>query len=144
MSEPQESGAPQRRRPTVTPSTTTAPFWAATAEERFLLQRCVRCGGAQFYPRATCSHCGATDLGWEEISGEATVHTFTVARRATHPKLAPYVPYVIAIVELAEGPRVTTNLVDCDVDAVTVGMPVRLCWDEPQADGLRLPLFRPA
>lgn len=131
-------------RPSVTPSPTTEAFWAATAEERFQIQRCARCNVAQFYPRVTCTTCGSTELGWEEISGDATVHTYTVARRATHPKLAPYVPYVLAIVELAEGPHVTTNIVDCDVDAVTIGMAVRLCWDEPQADGLRLPLFRPA
>jgi uncharacterized protein len=72
------------------------------------------------------------------------VHTFTVARRATHPAFAGAEPYVIAIVELAEGPRTTGNLVDCAVDELRVGMEVELGWDEPGDDGIRLPLWHPA
>ena len=72
------------------------------------------------------------------------MHTFTVARRPTHPAFAADVPYVVAIVELAEGPRVTGNVVGCDVDAVRVGMPLQVDWDEPGEDGIRLPLWRPA
>lgn len=131
-------------RPRPGPSPATEAFWAATSEERFLLQRCPRCGAAQFYPKVTCTACGAPEPVWEEASGRGTVHTFTVARRATAPAMEPYVPYAIAIVELAEGPRVTTNVVGCDVDAVRVGLPVELVWDEPGPDGFRLPLWRPA
>ena len=74
----------------------------------------------------------------------ATLHTFTVARRPTHPAFEGTEPYVVAIVELAEGPRVTGNLVDCAVDDVHVGMAVELVWDEPDDDGIRLPLWHPA
>ncbi len=131
-------------RPRPTPSPTTQPFWDATADGRFLIQRCPRCAAAQSYPKATCTTCGSLDLDWEEASGRATVHTFTVARRPTHPAFAADVPYVVAIVELAEGPRVTGNVVGCDVDAVRVGMPLQVDWDEPGDDGIRLPLWRPA
>jgi len=134
------------KRPRPIPSPTTQPFWDATADGRFLIQRCPACGSAQFYPKATCTTCGSVELGWEEASGRATVHTFTVARRATHPAFADAGPYVIAIVELAEGPRVTGNIVmgvGGDVDDVHVGMPVELDWDEPDEDGIRLPLWRP-
>ena len=125
------------------PSPATQPFWDATAEQRFMIQRCPSCRQAQFYPRPTCTTCASTTLDWEPASGAATLHTFTVARRATHPAFDGTEPYVIAIVELAEGPRVTGNVVDCDVDDVRVGMPLELIWDEPGEDGFRIPLWAP-
>jgi uncharacterized OB-fold protein len=132
------------RRPRPTPSPTTEAFWAATAEQRFLIQRCGACGGAQFYPKATCTTCGSADLAWEDASGRGTLHTFTVARRATHPVFEGAEPYVVAIVELAEGPRVTGNVVDCAPEDVRIGMPLAIAWDEPDADGISIPLWRPA
>lgn len=132
------------KRPRPTPSPASESFWAATAEHRFLVQRCRACATAQFYPRPTCTTCGSTDLADEDASGRGTLHTFTVARRATHPAFEGAEPAVIAIVELAEGPRVTTNLVGCDVDAVRIGTPVELVWDEPDEHGICLPLWRPA
>ena len=73
------------------------------------------------------------------------MHTFTVARRPTHRAFTgDEPPVVLAIVELAEGPRVTTNMVDCEPDDVSVGMAVELTWDETGEDGIALPLFRPA
>jgi uncharacterized protein len=131
-------------RPRPTPSPTTQPFWDATADERLLIQRCDACGHAQSYPRATCTACGALNLSWEPASGTATLHTFTVARRSTHPAFDGDEPYVVAIVELAEGPRMTGNVVECDVNDVLVGMPLELIWDTEADDGIRLPLWRPA
>lgn len=122
----------------------TQPFWDATAQHRFLLQHCGGCGAHIFYPRASCPSCGSTDLGWAEASGRGTVHTFTVPRRPTHRAFASAPPVVLAIVELAEGPRVTTNVVECDPEDVSVGMAVELTWDETGDDGIALPLFRPA
>ena len=132
------------KRPRPTPSPTTEAFWTATAEERFLLQRCRACSGAQFYPKKTCTTCGSVELDWEAASGRGTLYTFTVARRATHPAFEGAEPYVVAIVELAEGPRVTGNLVGCPIHDVRIGMAVELGWDEPDADGIRLPLWHPA
>jgi uncharacterized OB-fold protein len=131
-------------RPRPTPSPPTEAFWAATADSRFLLQRCRACGSAQFYPKATCTTCGSSDLDWEAASGRGTLHTYTVARRPTHPAFEGAEPYVVAIIELEEGPRVTSNLVDCAPEDVRVGMAVELVWDEQQADGIRLPLWQPA
>jgi uncharacterized protein len=130
-------------RPQPSPSDQSSAFWAATAEGRFLLQRCARCGQAIFYPRVNCTECGSTDLAEEQASGRGTVYTYTVARRPTHRAFAEAGPYVIAIVELAEGPHVTTNIVECDPDDVTIGMPVELVF-APALDGIALPLFRPA
>ena len=71
------------------------------------------------------------------------MHTFTIARRATHPAFEGEGPYAVAIVALEEGPHMTTNLVDCDLDALRIDQAVELVWDEAGEDGYRLPLFRP-
>jgi len=123
-------------------SPVTRPFWEATAEGRFLIQRCGGCARAVFYPRPTCPHCGGLELAWEQASGRGTVHTFSIARRPTHPKFTADVPYVVAIVELAEGPHVTTNIIGCDPEDVRIGMDVELTFDEIGDDGYALPLFR--
>jgi uncharacterized OB-fold protein len=132
------------QRPRPRPSDLTRPFWEATAEGRFLLQHCNACSAAIFYPRASCPTCGSTDLGWQDASGRGTLHTFTIPRRPTHPAFAGAPPIILAIVELAEGPRITTNLVECEPADVTVGMAVELTFDEVGDDGFALPLFRPA
>lgn len=129
-------------RPLPRPTDQTGEFWAATAEGRFVIQRCGRCEQAIFYPRVNCPKCGSTDLGAEDASGRGTVFTYTVARRPTHRAFAEAGAYVIAIVELEEGPHVTTNIVDCDPEVVTIGMPVELTFAD-EVDGIALPLFRP-
>lgn len=130
---------PPRPRPT----DHSAAFWAATAEGRFLLQRCDRCHETIFYPRINCPACGATELSELDASGRGTVYTYTVARRPTHAAFADAGPYVIAIVELAEGPHVTTNIVGCAPDEVTIGMAVEVVFGET-VDGVALPYFQPA
>ena len=132
------------RRPRPTPSPVTEQFWRATGQHQFLLQNCLRCNSVQFYPKATCTTCGASELDWQPASGKGTLHTYTIARRSTHPAFAGSEPYVVAIVELEEGPRVTGNVVDCDVDDVRIGMPLELAWDEPDEEGISLPLWHPA
>ena len=127
----------------IEPSVVTRPFWEATSEGRFLIQRCGACHEAIFYPRPACPSCGSSELSWEAASGTGTVHTFSIARRATHPRFTGDEPYVVAIVELAEGPHVTTNIVGCDPEDVSIGMPVELIFDDVGADGFALALFRP-
>ncbi len=129
-------------RPQPRPTDLTADFWAATGEGRFLIQRCGQCNEAIFYPRVNCPQCGSRDLRNEDASGAGTVYTYTISRRPTHRAFAEAGPYVIAIVELAEGPHVTTNIVDVDPDDVHVGMKVEVTF-APDVDGVALPLFRP-
>lgn len=131
-------------RPRPLTSALTTPFWEATANGQFLFQRCSACSAAIFYPRPSCTSCGCLDLAWEQASGKGVVHTFSIARRATHPAMKDLVPYVVAIVELAEGPHVTTNIVGCAVDAVFVGQAVEVVFEEVGEDGYALPLFQPA
>ena len=129
-------------RPRPEPSATSQPFWDATLNGEFRIQHCTECGAHVFYPRVNCTECGSQALEWVVACGRGTVYSYTVARRPTHPAFAERVPYVIAIVELDEGPRVTTNLVDCDPDTVRIGLPVELTFEAP-VDGIALPLFRP-
>jgi uncharacterized OB-fold protein len=128
-------------RPLPDPSPLTQPFWAAAKERELRIQRCRACGTHLFYPRYLCTACGSDDLQWCPVSGRATVFTFTVARRATHPGLADRVPYVIAVVELEEGPKLTANLVEIDPDDVEIGLSVEVAFED--VDDTTLVQFRP-
>ena len=97
-----------------------APFWEAAAEDRLVLPRCRSCGVFIWYPRSFCPECHTTDVEWVEASGRGTVYSFTVVQRGAGP-WTPHAPYVVAYVELDEGPRVMTNVVGTDPDAVHIG-----------------------
>jgi hypothetical protein len=98
--------------------------------------------GFFFYPRSRCPSCLGVDWTWEEVSGRGHVHSFTVDRVGHVPALRPLAPYAIAIVELDAAPRLTARLVDCDPDAVKVGMPVVTAYED--VEGTTLVHFRPA
>lgn len=118
-------------------------FWEATAENRLLIQECADCGERQFFPRSWCHYCGSGDVEWVESTGVGHVHTHTVIRRATElPAFAEDVPYVVAYVELEEGVRMCTNVVDCDPESVEHGTPVEVTFEEVD-ESISLPKFRP-
>jgi uncharacterized OB-fold protein len=121
----------------------TAPYWEAARRHEFVLQFCPHCERYVFYPRPNCPYCAGSRLEWRPASGEGSVHTFTVARRPTHPAFAGREPLVIALVELAEGPRLTTNLVDVEPDAVRIGMAVHVTFHDV-SETVTLPVFAPA
>jgi len=125
-------------RPIGPPDAVTQGWWDATRQERLTVQRCVACAHEQLYPRAICTGCGSLDLALVDASGLGTVYSYSLVRRAPHPAFEA--PYLVALVRLAEGPVVLTNLVDVEPDEVRCDMPVRLIWEE-LPDGRRLPLF---
>jgi len=92
----------------------TQPYWEAAANQQLLVQLCDDCRQHQFPPRAHCAACGSANLSWQAVSGKGTVYTYTVAHRPPHPVLVDQCPLIIAVVELAEGPRMMSNVVDCD------------------------------
>lgn len=100
------------------------PFWTAAADGRLVLPRCDACGHLVWYPRAWCPVCGNDDVTWTEMSGRGTVYAHTVLHRALGP-WASAAPFVVAYVELGEGPRILTNVVADDPGAVQIGNPVR-------------------
>jgi hypothetical protein len=123
-----------------TPDEETRPFWDATRDGVLLLPRCDSCAEVIWFPRSFCPHCGSTDVSWFPASGAGTVYTYTVVRKANGPYRGA-VPYVVAYVELAEGPRVLTNIVDCDPADVSIGAAVSLVWQAAE-DGTQLYRFR--
>jgi uncharacterized protein len=137
-----ETTAPAVQRPVPAPSPHSAPFWAAAREHRLVLQRCQACGAIQHYPRPWCTTCLSEDLGWVESPGLGTLYSFTVIRRTAHPAFAPLVPYVYGLVDLDEGPRLTTNIVGCPVEDVAIGMRVRVRFEDVDGAGT-LVLFAP-
>lgn len=120
----------------------TAPYWEGCREGELRLQRCAACAGLQFYPRLLCSHCGARDLTWVAASGNGRVRSFTIVRRAVSAAYEQDVPYVVALIELQEGPTMMSNVVGCDPEAVAIGMPVRVTF-ERWTDEISMPLFQP-
>lgn len=120
------------------PDAVSQPFWEGIAEGVLRLQRCADCGRYVFYPRAVCPHCGSSALEWEEATGAGSVHSFTVVHRAP-AEYRDEVPYVVALVDLDEGVRMMTRLVDVEPAGVMVGLPVEVAI---QGDP-RLPYFRP-
>jgi uncharacterized OB-fold protein len=108
-------------KPLPRPTPTSRPFWEAARRHELSLQRCAACKAFIYYPRERCPHCFSDRLSWERVSGRGKVYSYTVVRRASSRAFAE--PYVLAIVELEEGPRMTTNI-DAAPESVKVGMPV--------------------
>lgn len=115
---------------------TTEPFWQAARERRLVVQRCTSCGAHQFYPRPFCLACSGLALEWVAASGHAIVYSKTTVRIPVVEELTP--PYVVAIVVLDEGPRLTTNLVGDDIG---IGDRVSVTWRE-RAGLPPLPVFQ--
>jgi uncharacterized OB-fold protein len=130
--------------PTPAASRETLAWWQAAAAHRLVVQVCNRCGRTRHPPGPLCPSCRSFDLGWREVSGRGTVYTYTVVRRAFIPSLADRLPYVVVVVELegGGGARLLSNLVEADVAAVRVGMPVEVVWEDLGPD-LAVPRFRP-
>ncbi len=130
-------------KPLPRPTAVSQEFWNAARGHELRLQRCRGCGQYIFYPRVFCPACLSDSLDWVTVSGRGRVYSFTVVRRAMHPGFRPDVPYVLAIVELEEGPRLTTNVVGCAPSDVRVEMPVEVVFDDVTPE-VTLVKFRPS
>lgn len=127
-------------RPTVTREG--APFWDAARRHELAIQHCPDCDTHQFPPRRLCAHCGGRRVGWRRVSGLGRIYSFTVIHRPPEPAFAADVPYVVAVIALAEGGRMMTNIVDCPAHEVRVDMPVTAVFETVDAE-LTLVKFRP-
>ena len=121
----------------------TRAFWEGCARHELVLQRCRRCQAVQHRPRALCASCLSDDIEHFIASGRGSVHTFTVTHQNHAPGFREALPYVLAYVELEEGVRMLTNLVDCPPDSIEIGMPVRVTFADLE-EGVSIPRFRPA
>ncbi len=120
----------------------TKPFWDGTKKHELLIQRCVDCGTFQFYPRSKCIHCMSDNTEWVRASGKAKVYSFTIAYRPARPAFVNDVPYNIAIIELEEGVRMTSNIVECKNEDIKVDMPVEVMFEDVTPE-ITLPKFKP-
>jgi len=127
--------------PAVTPLT--APFWQAAREHRLVVQSCGACGGLQHPPAPLCRSCHGSQLGFRQVSGQGTLYSFTVVHHSVHPATAGEVPYVLALVELVEGPRLVANLRDCAVEDLVVGLGLEAVFED-LTEEVGLVQFRPA
>lgn len=128
------SAAPEP--PVAPPDADTQGWWDATRAGRLTVQHCANCGHNQLYPRAVCSRCGGAGLALRDACGLGQVYAATVVHRAPHPAFSP--PYVVALVDLAEGPRILGGV--RGRDQAPCGLRVRVAW-EPLHDGRQLPVW---
>ena len=121
------------------------PYWDGLREGKLMLPKCEDCDGAFFYPRIACPRCHSRNVGWIQASGKGKLYSFQIAHRALNPAFKIEPPYILAMVELEEGPRLMSNLIDIepDPDIVKCDMAVEVVF-EKQTDEVTLPLFRPA
>lgn len=117
------------------------PYWEAARRRELVLPRCNDCGKFHFYPRNFCPHCKGQSITWEKVSGRGTIYSYTVPRIPILPAYREEVPYVVALVELEEGPRIMANILDCDPEEVSIDAPVEVVFQDV-TDEVSLPQFR--
>jgi uncharacterized OB-fold protein len=117
------------------PNAETAAFWQAAEEGKLMIGKCNACAKVHYYPRTICPFCFSDKAELQQASGNGTIYTYSVMRRAP-------IPYAIAYVTLSEGPTMMTNIVDCDLDNIRIGQPVRLVL-KPSDGGPPVPMFTP-
>jgi uncharacterized OB-fold protein len=114
------------------PTELSRPFWEAANDGRLVIQRCDACGAYRWTPQILCTRCQAEPFTWERVSGVGTIYSFTIVHRA--PTTGFQVPFVLAVVELVEGPMMLTQIVDCDPGEVEIGSPVEIAFTRANDD----------
>jgi uncharacterized OB-fold protein len=127
------------------PDAFTRPYWQAAARGHLLLRRCAACDRAHHYPREFCPHCWSEAVTWEQATGRATLYTWSTVHRNDLPPFGARVPYVAAVVDLEEGPRMMTEVVGCEEGALRVGMGLEVGFRAvgEGAEEVMVPVFRP-
>ena len=119
------------------------PWWEALKRHELYIQKCRDCGDLRYYPRALCTNCLSARTEWVRCAGKGTIYTFTATMQNQAPGFRESLPYVMAYVELDEGLKVLTNLVECKPDEVKIGMPVEAVFEDATPE-VTLLKFRPA
>lgn len=119
------------------------PFWDFCKHHELRMQKCSRCEKFFYPPGTICPHCQNLESEWVKLSGKGKVYSFVIVRRASHPAFAKDVPYVVALIETDEGPRLTSNVIGCPPEDVQIGMPVEVVFSDISEE-FSLPKFKPA
>ena len=120
----------------------TQAFWEGARNHKLLVQICGDCATRIFFPRRQCPECWSENLGWIEASGKAEIYAFSVTYEGVEEAFREDLPIVLAWVDLPEGIRMQTNIIDCDPDTVAIGQPVEVVFKKVTAE-ITLPYFRP-
>jgi uncharacterized OB-fold protein len=131
------------QRPIPVPDEISAPFFDGARLGRLMLQHCPACDRWSFPVRERCPHCLASGLEWRQASGRGSLYTFTIMHQVMNPGFASGVPYNITQIDLDEGVRMTANIVGIANDALRIGMPLLVVFDDV-GENVSLPKFRPA
>ena len=118
------------------------PFWQAAKRHELVMPRCKTCADLFFYPRELCPHCLSQDLEWVQVSGQGRVYSYTVVHQPAHSAFREDAPYVYAMVQLDEGPRLIANIVSCPIEDVKIDMRVTVTFDDVTPE-VTLVRFRP-
>ncbi|HJM76361.1 MAG TPA: OB-fold domain-containing protein [Dehalococcoidia bacterium] len=127
--------------PLPVPDEATAPFWEACRDGELRIQRCTGCAVFRHPPQPMCRQCGSSEYEWTAVSGRGSVFSYIVTHQPIHPALADLVPHLVVLVELEEGVRITSNVVECPPDEVAIGMPVEVTFERVNEE-ITLPKFR--
>jgi len=122
------------------PNGDSLPYWDAARDRRLLIRRCNACGKPHFMPRHQCPHCWSDQLEWVESNGRGTVHSFSIVHRAPTTTFAANTPYVIALIDLDEGPRMFANVIGKGAVDVAIGDRVHVTFED-RGDGALVPQF---
>ncbi len=131
-----------RLGPLPVPGPDDAPYWEGLDGGTLLLQRCDTCGTVRHPPRPRCGQCASAAFTWRPATGLGTVYSFTIVRHAPNAALAGAVPYVVALIQLDEGPRLVSNVVGVDPELVAIGQRVQVEFDRLGPEAV-LPRFSP-
>jgi uncharacterized OB-fold protein len=131
-------------KPAPIPDHDSRPFWEACKQHELRVQRCAACGRFRWPPRTFCPGCYSREHEWVRLPGRGAVYSFSIVHHAVSPAFKDETPYVVALVELdgADGQvRLLSNVIDCPVEEVEVGMPVEVVFEDRSPEAT-VPLFR--
>ena len=119
----------------------TQTFWEGTKKHELRIPKCEECNRFFFYPRSICPYCFSDEIKWVKVSGRGKIYSFTISHRAPSPAFKGDIPFNIAIIELDEGIRMLSNIIECSNDDLAINMPVEVVFDDVTAE-ITLPKFR--
>lgn len=130
-------------KPIPRPDEASQPFFDGAKQHKLMVQRCSSCGTLMWPVKPWCFHCMSMELEWTQVSGKGTLYSFTLMHQVYHPAFASEVPYNIAEIDLEEGLRILSNIVDCPNSDLKIGMPLIVTFEDV-SDDVTIPKFRPA
>jgi uncharacterized OB-fold protein len=133
------SGEPATK-PVPEPTRDSKPYWDGLGQGRLLIQTCAACGKLRHYPRPVCDACYSMEVTWTQASGRGCVHSWTVAHHAFHPGFKQELPYILALVDLEEGVRMTAQLRGVTPGEMRIGLPVAVAFERTTGE-LAVPAF---